>query len=127
MKKWREEEMVEGQGLSSLVGILNRIRQSNLQKHLDVLSGRKEAAFRVLRDTEDSINRVISSGRGGIKGVHGFIGEHAQCGISNARALMNGRVPLYRMVDDNGPIDYFRGTTPIQQKACQADGDDTVL
>lgn len=120
--KRRQEEMVEGQGLSSLVGILNRIRQISLQKNLDMLSERKEAAFGMLRNTEESINKVISSGRGGITGVHGFIGEHAQCGISNARSLMGGRIPLYKLIDDNGPIDYFRGTTPIQQKACQADG-----
>lgn len=122
MKEEREIEMVEGQGLASLVQILNRIRQINLLKNIDMLSGRKEAALGVLRSTEESINKVISSGRGGTKGAHGFIGEHAQCGISNARALMVGRVPLYKLVDDNGPVDYFRGTTPIQQKACQGDG-----
>lgn len=121
MEKKQEAEKLESQGIASLIHIVNCIRHDTLRKQLRVLDHRKGTAMRELQSMEKSISHVIETNRGGAKGVHGFIGERAQVGISNARDLMDGLAPQYHLVDDNGMVDYFRGTIPIQQKACISD------
>ena len=71
-----------------------------------------------LKEGRESIRSVIASNRGGNTGVHGFIGERAQVFISNALSIAEGGEAHYRLLDDNGPVDYLRDNTPIQQKAC---------
>ena len=121
MDQKRVVEQTENQGLASLVGLVNLIRQQKARERLSYLRHCKSSSFQELRQMEQSITQVIESNRGGAKGVHGFIGERAQVGISNARSLMDGNVPQYRLIDDNGMTDYFRGKLPIQQKACISD------
>ena len=114
-------EQSENQGMASLVRLVNQIRQQKARERLSYLMHCKSSSFQELRKMESSITQVIESNRGGAKGVHGFIGERAQVGISNARSLMDGQAPRYRLIDDNGMTDYLRGTLPIQQKACISD------
>ena len=121
MDQKRVVEQSENQGLASLVRLVNQIRQQKACERLSYLRHCKSSSFQELREMETSITQVIDSNRGGAKGVHGFIGERAQVGISNARSLMDGQAPQYYLIDDNGMTDYFRGTLPIQQKACISD------
>jgi len=121
LKKKSIVNEAEHQGYASLVGIVNRIRHEHMEQEISTLNARMTSAMETVQDTESAINDIITSNRGGIKGVHGFIGERVQVGFSNARSLMNGQKPEYFLIDDNGMTDYYRGSTCIQQKACQSD------
>ena len=121
MNPKRTADAIDSQGISTLIHITNWIRKDRLQKQLIELHKRKTAAFNEIRAMEKSIEHVIKSNRGGATGAHGYIGERAQTGIANARSLINGHGPRYYLIDDNGMTDYFRGGTPVQQKACISD------
>jgi hypothetical protein len=121
LKKRSIATEAEHQGYASLVGIVNRIRHENMEQEISTLNSRMNDAMQTVSDTEASINEIITSNRGGVKGAHGFIGERVQVGFSNARSLMDGQEPEYSLIDDNGMTDYYRGSTCIQQKACQSD------
>lgn len=121
MKKKSIVNEAEHQGYASLVGIVNRIRHEHMEQEISTLNARMTSAMETVQDTESAINDIITSNRGGIKGAHGFIGERVQVGFSNARSLMDGQKPEYFLIDDNGMTDYYRGSTCIQQKACQSD------
>ena len=121
MKKRNIVYAAEHQGYASLVGIVNRIRHEHMEQEISELHIRMKRAMGTLQDTEDAINDIIASNRGGTKGAHGFIGERVQVGFSNARSLLDGQEPEYFLIDDNGMTDYYRGSTYIQQKACQSD------
>lgn len=109
------------QGVVSLVGIVNRIRHEQMEQEISQLNARRAHAMDAVQDTEAAINNIITSNRGGTRGAHGFIGERVQVGFSNARRMMDGQEPEYFLIDDNGMSDYYRGSTCIQQKACQSD------
>ena len=121
MKKKSIVNEAEHQGYASLVGIVNRIRHERMEQEISTLHAQITSAMENIQDTESTINDIIASNRGGIKGAHGFIGERVQVGFSNARSLMDGQEPEYFLIDDNGMTDYYRGSTCIQQKACQSD------
>ena len=67
-------------------------------------------------------NDIVNNGkgRGGQKGMHGFIAEVAECGIGNARSQIAGKAPVYEWINDNGPEDLKRAGILIQQKFVQA-------
>lgn len=83
-----------------------------------------------LRDALASINRawqqidreVIATNRGGVKGMHGFIAEIAEVGVSNARSRILGGEARCQWVNDNGPVDLIRDGVEIQQKFSAAGG-----
>ena len=87
-----------------------RVEKSNLQE-----------ALKTIDDTLDTISEKIVNnghGRGGQYGMHGFIAEAAECGIGNARERIEGRAPIYKWINDNGPGDLQRVDVDvlIQQK-----------
>ena len=122
MEKRKESEAMKTVAEMEFVSIVNRIRQEIMLRALDELNVCRSKAMEVMNRTRDAIHKLIASNRGGTKGVHGFIGEHAQVGISNARDLMEGNDPRYVLLDDNSSIDYFCDDVPIQQKAVISDG-----
>lgn len=122
MSKKREMNNVASHGESELIRIMNQLRHDEICRKVAELDRCKNNAMREMRRTECSIAGLIDSGRGGKTGMHGFIGERAQVGFSNARRMMDGRPPVYKLIDDNGMTDYYRGSVPIQQKACISDG-----
>lgn len=65
---------------------------------------------------------MLTTNRGGLTGIHGFIGETTQVHVSNIKAFIEGNEPLYILLDDNSMTDYVRGMQLIQQKACKAGG-----
>lgn len=103
------------------VDYLNNLRLTALLERLAVLEARKEGADQELAALRISINDLIASNRGGVKGMHGFIGERLQVSFSNSEAILNGEKPIYVLIDDNGMTDYLCGDTLVQQKACISD------
>ncbi|MFJ4220791.1 hypothetical protein [Curtobacterium luteum] len=103
--------------------------------HLNAL--RLDALFEKLKDHGDNLAdalatvdvalrtidlEVVARNRGGDKGMHGFIAEVAEVGVSNARARIAGDDVPYAWVNDNGPVDLLRRGVEIQQKFVAAGG-----
>ncbi|MGW5454043.1 hypothetical protein [Nocardia sp. NPDC003979] len=114
---------VQEQAVASWVSYLNQLRIDNFlgapsrqDVHLrDALTSIDEAIRKI--DLE-----VVAANRGGLHGMHGFIAEVAEVGVGNARQQIMGQEPIYRWVNDNGPVDLMRGTVEIQQKFVAAGG-----
>lgn len=112
-------ENVQEQAVASWINYLNQVR---LERLMDVLTRENinlDNAMSTLNETLDIISREIVDnglGRGGLRGMHGFIAEIAECGIGNARSQIEGKMPIYEWINDNGPEDIRRGATLIQQK-----------
>ena len=100
-----------------LAEVLRQERTDNLRGN--ILAARQDhaEAASILSEGRNAICSVIMSNRGGVTGVHGFIGERAQVYIANALSTVEGNGTHYRLLDDNGPVDYLRDNIPIQQKA----------
>lgn len=109
------------QAVASWINYLNQLRLNELVGKLLNQDMNLENALREIQNLKESINTdVIIKNRGGTKGMHGFIGERVQVSIANAQKIIEGLKPSYSLLDDNSAIDYFRNSTPIQQKCVQS-------
>ena len=107
------------QAVASWVNYLNQVRLDRLMEALDREQENLNEALQTIGETLSTISRDIVNkgyGRGGERGVHGFIAEVAETGIGNAREQIEGRAPVYEWINDNGPADLRRGAEYIQQK-----------
>ena len=81
------------QAVASWINYLNQLRIDELLKNIKQEDINLSDALSCINETLDIISNEIvnnGSGRGGTSGMHGFIAEVAECGISNARSLVNG-------------------------------------
>ena len=115
-------ECAKQNGASAIIAWLKSIRIAKLLEEMRTIDFRKESAMEELRELTESVQHLISSNRGGDKGIHGFIGERAQVYISNAWELIYGKAKICELIDDNGMTDYLEKGIEIQQKACRANG-----
>ncbi|WP_027215236.1 hypothetical protein [Butyrivibrio fibrisolvens] len=105
------------QAVASWINYLNRVRLDRFMVALQQQDQNWIQAVDTLKDTLFTINKeVIERNRGGLKGMHGFIAEVAECGIGNAREQVQGKVPVYEWINDNGPADLLWNGVQIQQK-----------
>ncbi|GAA2177211.1 hypothetical protein GCM10009784_26940 [Arthrobacter parietis] len=111
------------QAVASWLNYLNQIRIDRL---LSSLRQQDENLLSALTSIDEAVRKidfeVINSNRGGQHGMHGFIAEIAEVGIGNARKQIFGLEPVYRWVNDNGPVDLIRGGVDIQQKFVASGG-----
>lgn len=113
------------QAVASWINYLNQVRLDRLMEALQKEESNLNEAMSTISDTLKTISRDIvnnGKGRGGQYGMHGFIAEVAECGIGNAREQIEGKVPIYEWINDNGPEDLRRGATLIQQKFVNGGG-----
>lgn len=113
---------VSSQADAIVVDVVNALRINHLLKELARIDRNNAGAAEEIQLFKSEVQKLLVSNRGGIKGIHGFIGETSQVHISNINAFINGDEPLYILLDDNSMTDYVRGFEIIQQKACQAGG-----
>jgi hypothetical protein len=111
------------QAVASWVNYLNQLRIDDL---LGSFSQQDENLLNALTSIDEAIRKidleVVTANRGGQHGMHGFIAEIAEVGISNARQQILGQAPVYQWVNDNGPVDLIRSGVEIQQKFVAAGG-----
>jgi hypothetical protein len=111
------------QAVASWVNYLNQLRIDDL---LSSFSRQDENLLNALTSIDEAIRKidlkVVTANRGGQHGMHGFIAEIAEVGISNARQQVLGLEPVYEWVNDNGPVDLIRSGVEIQQKFVAAGG-----
>lgn len=111
------------QAVASWINYLNQVRLDRLMEALRNEEKNLDNALSTVNETLRTISKDIvnnGQGRGGKSGMHGFIAEVAECGIGNARSQVEGKVPIYEWINDNGPEDLSRGATLIQQKFVQS-------
>ena len=121
MSNTKSATFIKDQELSLIIYYINQQRINAMNSELRIINKDYINSQKELELCKQSIKEVIDSNRGAKTGMHGFIGERVQVHFSNSRALLNGESPLYRLLDDGSAVDYIRGTTPIQQKACLSD------
>ena len=105
-----------------VVDVANAFRIKALLKELAKIENNKAGADEEIRWLKVVVLKLLTTNRGGLKGIHGFIGETTQVHIANINAFINSNEPLYILLNDNSMTDYIRGIDLIQQKACQAGG-----
>lgn len=105
------------QAVASWVNYLNQVRLDRLMNSLKTQDDNLQHALGTIDSTMNVINEnIIKRNRGGLKGMHGFIAEVAECGVGNARQQIQGKMPNYQWINDNGPADLLRDGVQIQQK-----------
>lgn len=105
------------QAVAAWVNYLNQLRLDNLLSTLDQQDTNLADALASVTAAVRKIDlEVVTTNRGGVKGMHGFIAEVAEVGVGNARRQIHGENPLYQWVNDNGPVDLMRSGMAIQQK-----------
>ena len=85
------------QAVASWINYLNQVRIDRLLETLSREQDNLENALATINETLNTIGRDIVNnglGRGGERGMHGFIAEVAEVGIGNARELIEGRAPI---------------------------------
>lgn len=124
MKEEKTRKIVKSdqeQAVASWINYLNQVRLDRLFKALQAQNTNLNQALQTLKSTLSTIREdIIIRNRGGVKGMHGFIAEVAECGIGNAREEILGRAPVYEWINDNGPTDLVRNGVQIQQKFVNA-------
>ena len=123
----RIAKSTQEQAVAAWIGYLNQIRIDGLIETLRTQDKNLEAATEELAKALRTIDiEIIERGRGGLKGMHGFIAEVAEVGVSNARQLINGEDASMKWVNDNGPVDLQRqigdAVINIQQKFVNSGG-----
>lgn len=125
-----EEDQVINQGIADYIRFLNAQRLKTLADTLEKiltdsqdaendLNNRLADALGQLAKADDRIGEYIASDRGGVKGIHGFIAEQAEVGISNAKNAFQGLNPIVKAFDNNGPVDLLIGDKAVQAKFYQ--------
>lgn len=111
------------QAVAAWIDYLNQVRFTELINALNRQDGNLQDALDSLRSTMDAIkDNVIEVGRGGERGMHGFIAEVAEVGIGNARKAIRGEDRIYDWINDNGPHDIRIGDMLYQMKFVQGGG-----
>lgn len=104
------------QAVAAWIDFLNQCRADILLEKLSSQDINLESALAAIQEAKINIAAIIASNRGGVTGVHGFIAESAEVGVENARNLIKGLKAVCEWVNNNGPVDFYRNGTPIQQK-----------
>jgi hypothetical protein len=107
------------QAIAAWVGLINQIRIDQLLETLSVQDKNFEAAQKDISNAIEKIQHQIISKCGGEKGLHGFLAEIAEEGISNAEAHIRGEDFHCVQLADNGPVDLVRDGQEIQMKFSQ--------
>ena len=111
------------QAVASWINYLNQVRLDALYDALQRQDVNLEQALATLDEAQKQIfEEIVLRDRGGLKGMHGFIAEVAECGVHNARNLVQGNPANTVWVNDNGPADLIRIKIQIQQKFVQSGG-----
>lgn len=106
---------LESTRVAEFVSTLERILVSETDE-LATVASREARAVLHLDLARINAQGIIDANRGGLTGVHGFIAEYAEAGVTNAERAINGIRPLTRVLADNGPADLNSWGVPVQMK-----------
>lgn len=106
---------LESTRVAELMSTLERILVSETGE-LATVASREARAILHLDLARINVRGIVDANRGGSTGVHGFIAEYAEAGVTNAERAINGIRPLTRVLADNGPADLGSWGVPVQMK-----------
>lgn len=120
----------EEQAVAAWINYLNQVRIDALLSQLEkndaelqtVLVKQRSNFAEALKEIDwanAEVENLFHTNRGGMKGMHGFIAEAAEIGVSNAREQIVGKKGTSTWPNDNGPDDIYRAGLKIQQKFVQ--------
>ena len=103
------------QATAAWINYLNQTRLDRLFESLKQQDSNLENALSHFNWMTQNIDTIIDTNRGGNDGMHGFIAEVAEVGITNARRVIVGESANTRWINDNSVSDIIRGGMQIQQ------------
>lgn len=106
---------LESARVAELMSTLERILVSETDE-LATVAAREARAVLHLDLARINAQGIIDANRGGVTGVHGFIAEYAEAGVTNAERAIRGIRPLTRVLADNGRADLNSWGVPVQMK-----------
>jgi len=107
----------QGPAVASWINYMNQVRLDRYMSSIQSQDKNLHNALNTIAKAMSEIDtKIIIRNRGGETGMHGFIAEVAETGVSNARAQILGKAPSTIWVNDDGPVDLLRNGIPIQQK-----------
>lgn len=106
---------LESTRLAEFVAALERILVSEAEGLAEVAS-REARAVRHLDLARIKVQAIIDANCGNAWGMHGFIAEYAEAGVTNAERTINGLRPLTQVLADNGPADLSVRGVLVQMK-----------
>lgn len=115
------------QGIAGYVQYLNDLRLTDLVANLEKiltaetdklaeLASRQAKALSSIDWANLEIQNIVEINRGGDNGIHGFIAEFAETGITNARRAFQGLKQSTYILNDNGPADLLVHGKEVQVK-----------
>ena len=110
------------QATAAWINYLNQTRLDRLFESLKQQDSNLENALSHFNWMTQNIDTIIDTNRGGNDGMHGFIAEVAEVGITNARRVIVGESANTRWINDNSVSDIIRDGMQIQQKFVQSGG-----
>lgn len=108
-------EHLEAMRVAEFMSTLDQILVSETENLLQVAS-REARALAHLDLARINAQGIIDANRGGATGMHGFIAEYAEAGVTNAERAIAGIRPLTRVLADNGRADLTSWGTQVQMK-----------
>lgn len=120
-------EYILNEGIAYYIDFLNHLRLEELSSSLEkIIQANKDELLELakhnlkvkisLDKAENEINKLILNNRGGNRGLHGFIAEFAEEGVTNAYRAFEGMRKLAKVLNDNGPADLNFGKNQVQMK-----------
>ena len=120
-------EYILNEGIAYYIDFLNHLRLEELSTSLEkIIQANKDELIKLakynlkakisLDKAENEINNLILNNRGGSRGLHGFIAEFAEEGVTNAYRAFEGMRKLAKVLNDNGPADLNFGKNQVQMK-----------
>jgi len=106
---------LESTRIAEFLSTLERILVSETDE-LAAVASREARAVLHLDLARINAQGIIDANRGGSMGIHGFIAEYAEAGVTNAERAINGIRPLTRVLANNGPADLSSWGVPVQMK-----------
>lgn len=109
------QEQVVGAIIEQIV----QARLEDLKQALEYQDLRFEQALKLVAECERRIREEVVEcglGRGGEKGMHGFIAEYLEVYVGNARKVMAGKISDMLLDNDNGVADFHVGNAAYQSK-----------
>ena len=119
MDKTKTIKSGQEQAVASWINYLNQERLDQLTKALNKEQLNLNEAMATINKTLKEIDiEIVHNGKGlgGVTGMHGFIAEASECGISNAREQIVGKAPIYTWINDNSLVDLSGNGMQIQMK-----------
>lgn len=118
----RTIKSTQEQAVASWIDYLKQIRIENLMMVLRNLDKNVYLALHHIEDAKQELALLLSSNRGGDKGIHGFIAEIFEVNFGNADDAIHGNNPGYEWVNNNGVNDIIKNGVDIQMKFSKSGG-----